>query len=1626
MKFITEVTHRSGHKRMMEEVNWQNFKTKFNNQEQTAFERLCYLLFCKEHGKDTGIFRFKNQAGIETNPIEKDGQVIGWQAKFYDTRLSEHKDDFIQSIDTTRTRYPTVNKIIFYTNQEFGQDKKKTDPQYKTDIENYAKARAMDIEWRTASFFESLFVCEQNFSISQHFFSLKKGILDSIAELSQYTESILKPIRSEITYDGKKIKLDRAAVIATLRDTAGNPFPIILSGGAGVGKTAVIKDFYERIKKSTPLFVFKATQFKNISHINQLFKDYGEITVTDFINEHKDIKEKYVIFDSAEKLSEIEDQDVFRMFLSSLLENAWTVIFTVRYNYVDDLRFQLKELYSTGFISLNIPDLTQEEIEKIATDNNFKLPKNERLINLLTTPFFLNEYLQNYASMGDDINYADFREIIWKKQIQNSSRQSGNIHRRREECFLKIAQKRASEGGFFVKTGDCDQEALQKLEVDEIIKYDSNAGGCFITHDVYEEWALGKIIERAFISAKDYDSFYQEIGSSLPIRRAFRNWISDKLVMDDLTAKRLIEFTVKDNQIDNHWKDEVLVSMLLSDYSNMFFGHFEDELLEEPEKIISTEGSPKIVRASNVNYKYEDKLLHKILFLLQIACKTVDEDFLRLLGVTKARAIPLKTIFTAPKGSGWDSTIAFINRHKEKLQFRYMNAILPMLDDWNHKYKQGETTRNASQIALFYYEKLTKQEGFYFSSRDDTKDKLIRTILNGSGEIKTELTNIVNEVITKKNTSHRGRYYELIQVILSSITDSSEISKHLPAEVMKFANLFWFYIPKETHYSLTHYRNDIEQYFDLSEDHLEYYPASAFQTPVLILLQTAPQETVDFILSLTNRSIEYFSKSKLGNEAEEIAVVIDDSGTTIKQYIGHRIWNIYRGTQVAPQLLESVHMALEKWLLMAAKTYMPEVIEQWCLYLIKNSRSASITAIVVSVVLAEPSKLFNVAKVLFRTKDFFLFDSARMQLDMIDAKSLYSLVHDPIGIFRDERIQTCEDKHRNHSLEEQALNYQLFATGDKEEEIAKKRQEVIWKILDEYYAKLPDKSKETENDKVWRLCLARMDHRKMKIITETKDDRVLVSFNPEIDSELKKYSDDSLAKSSESMKYLPLQLWASNRFERNEDYRKYPQYESDYELAIIDTMKVVEGLVDDKSEDKSFTLYYHSVPAYVCAVLIRDFHEQLHADERRFCKDMLIKYASAPLSDGYDYQVGDGIGVAISTLPLLLNLFPSDAGEIKKILLFTLFDSYPIGASQRLSDHATGAILNTLWKKSPADANSIFLGFLQLKPKYDELWESSKKENYKRGEYDISIRQLFKEFSKKHKTEIVKVIANEIDYSEIKNIEQIDTDTLVTAFRILPIEISDEVHKKFIQQIFPAFAKKIFMDRQESDTEDHFDYTEKQRFLEKLAYVILSSKLDDIETYLKPFLDEFKDSKDTAEFFSEFISVEDRLAQYEQFWTVWKLFYRKVAALTQNSQYYSKEIIRNYLLAWNYWRKDAREWHTLKEREKSFFKKVSEDMGGNPSVLYSLSKLLTDIGSGFKDDGMLWISDILKNNLGLSDEELEVNTVYYLENLVRSYILKNRLKIKTTLQLKNIILVILDFLLIKGSVAAYLLREDIL
>lgn len=68
----------------------------------------------------------------------------------------------------------------------------------------------------------------------------------------------------------------------------------------------------------------------------------------------------------------------------------------------------------------------------------------------------------------------------------------------------------------------------------------------------------------------------------------------------------------------------------------------------------------------------------------------------------------------------------------------------------------------------------------------------------------------------------------------------------------------------------------------------------------------------------------------------------------------------------------------------------------------------------------------------------------------------------------------------------------------------------------------------------------------------------------------------------------------------------------------------------------------------------------------------------------------------------------------------------------------------------------------------------------------------------------------------------------------------------------------------------------------------------------------------------------------------------------------------------------------------------------------------------------------VSNNKFLNLDDLESNTLYYLEMFLRKYIFINRQKIKEEIRLKNKIIPILDFMIERGSIHGYLLRESIL
>ncbi|WP_446496219.1 hypothetical protein [Escherichia coli] len=104
----------------------------------------------------------------------------------------------------------------------------------------------------------------------------------------------------------------------------------------------------------------------------------------------------------------------------------------------------------------------------------------------------------------------------------------------------------------------CDTGILDELVKDGIVGYE--AAGYFITHDIYEEWALEKKISVDYIRKANNNEFFEKIGESLPVRRSFRNWISERLLLDDQSIKPFIAEIVCGEGISNFLERRVMGS----------------------------------------------------------------------------------------------------------------------------------------------------------------------------------------------------------------------------------------------------------------------------------------------------------------------------------------------------------------------------------------------------------------------------------------------------------------------------------------------------------------------------------------------------------------------------------------------------------------------------------------------------------------------------------------------------------------------------------------------------------------------------------------------------------------------------------------------------------------------------------------------------------------------------------------------------------------------------------------------------------------------------------------------------------------------------------------------------------
>lgn len=1481
--------------------DWKSFEYKYRGREQETFEDLARALFRKEMGVKYGLFQRVNHKGNETDVVEKDGKIFGFQAKFFDKRIDA--DNIISSMRDAKESHPEQTHYYIYCNLAFGnphrrKGTKKTDPipdltLAEEKITRFANELGLAIVWKMNR--AILDEANEESWIYDVFFSVEGRLEALIEEERRHTEIAFNSINYACSFNNRSIHIDRTDVLSQMESA--NPSTLyVIHGEGGCGKTAILHELFDKKGDMYPICYRKASSL-NVKNLAAIFHLGDLYTFPNFKEAYKDCERKYFIIDSAEHLDEIEDGTILPSLVRGLMEAHWCIVFTVRNVFLSDLLNLLKyEFHQVQINKIDVGILPENQLRIIAGINGIQLPADRILFDRIRNLFYFDLYTQYYDEIDHQYSDRDFLKLVWDKKIRGKNNRIGYL---RESLFESFIEDRIKTNTFFLPATKYLNEEFDTLISEEIIA-DAPGQGLFITHDIFEEWGLYRIIDKRWEDKDSIQGFLTALGDTRAVRRAFRLWLKDKVIVSPDSVQSLTHASFS-SDIPGIWKEEVLCAILLSDKAQLFLSQYECQILNNT-----------------------DGLAEKVIWSLRVGCLYVTD------------VISYKDYYLpryAPIGSGWEYIIDLLFKHQDEAK---LSIWLPALNDWVKGNPRGETTRKIGLMVIAYYKSEAYQKEYYW----DRNSKTVHEILNNTvWEIKEELSELLYS-----RKGHDERRNGLIEFVLKETYGAMNIHLAIPQTVADLCLYYWRERPdEEDRYRYRSRSMETGYGLDIYVDMLKYFPSGANQTPTTTLLAANETIAIDFIIRLMNECVKSYSES--GNDILEKVEITDGEDRKNWQWHSFGLWCMYRGTgsPVAPYCLQSVHMALEQYLLKLSRSGDFKRCEAIMQRLLFECHSSSVSAVVGSVVLAYPNEYWKVALILFRTIEFLEIDSHRA-LRESEARTLYQISGDLNPNVLKERMETCNQEYRKTHLENICLNYQFIGTKCLSEEDNEKLIQTVYGILDKH-RKLLKKTK-GEDKKLLEILVSRMDRRRLKIrSTERVDGGLAIQFETKLTKGAKKMSEESDLLNQERCRYLELLNWAMYKFKGESPARN--KYMDNPTLVLHDAKAMQlewdpgrRGFITD-----AYTL------EWVSASLVKFHSGQLSNDDLLWCKKIIDKKLSELV---VPINTLDGTTACIHVIPQLIILFPEDKDKYEELLYKCLL--MPAYGGTGACDYAVYAIQSSdLWEKDALLIQRILERFI----KEDALTELHS--------YHL------------------KVIFGLVPCKPNKEVEYIAVKYLHAIPELLKSN-ENEVHGMF--DVVNNLVK-MFM------------YTESNEILQCLPCTF-------------PIINE---SHLGYCYLTQFILEEDHGKRPERFWQIWNTFRMPIL---ESGCYHDSQELRSYTLNIE-WNDGVKEWHSLRKVDIAFFMYLAEHSKGNAIVFEGLIKILTTIASGYKTEGMAWISTAINQspNMNLND----TLALTYLELVMMPYVYTNKMKIRKNPKLLTQVRTILNFMVSKSSVTGYMLRD---
>ncbi|MCF3109554.1 ATP-binding protein [Niabella sp. CC-SYL272] len=1426
------------------------------------------------------------------------------------------------------------------------------------------------------------------------------SLIENYEVLERNSADVLSNIDEEIS----NIHIERKVLMSQTIALLENNDAVLISGIAGVGKSTFCKMLLKHLKhiSNAKIISFSGAQICRNSttellaslNINQQF---------DRLLNSKDLSGLKIIYiDSGEKAIESGQIEILKDILR-LPERypGLKVILSIRTYALGQTAFGLINESKIKSARVTLELLTTEELAPlIARHQKIKnLLGNAKIEAFIRTPFYLKQVIQIQDEINpDEIDETGLKIKLWDRLIRKDNHA-------REIVFQTIAIERAKQITPYIPLREhVDPAILNNLLSDNLLVSSSDSIGIkqyAPSHDVFEDWALVRHIQMLFVESEgNLKNCFSRAGNSYAVRRGFRFWLQELYRTTPIKAADISLKILEHGKIEEHWKNEALTALLNSNACYQFL-HSNSALL----------------------LAGKAALFEKVVHLLRTGCKIVGDRLAEPSYHDDREYLTSSSLL--PIGPGWLAVIRFVDENFEQVSSNYFLYSYLLLD-WQNA--PLELTNNCISYALSLASKLIElHKAKYKEDKESPNDMLavgLVKLLFRLCPIDVDLTATFIKSsfdFVSKSAQDRSRnrslldyhledFHEKVIEIVLSFGASEHLCMSMPELMMSVCRFEWIAPPQQPKQTIPIGKSlidmvDIEEGFlDKSERYFglnpgtkrEYSPASALQTPLLHLLRYHTHEAVGFIIELLNETIvSYMKHPKVikSGTIKTISFRLSDE-TMITQFGDDEIWKMYRGHMSTPDLLQSMLMALEHYVLGLAvdntresRLLLAEIIDR----LYKESKTVATTAIIASVSMAYPFVVRENMIPLFRCKEFLLWDLQRR----LSEQNIFLMMefNAERQKFRDERFASKNLPHRLDHLEHLIFKMSFYEDFHKD----------VIAIIDSYQQEISlgaDNGLEFDH---WPNMLFRMDRRNY-LAREYEDEQVKgVIFEPVVPKDSKIASD---MKKSPENQGLKVWYWCNQILDKGrQEANTFDEWQDYYSIcrAISE---------DDILIDKG-----HNSPAGISLIGINYYWSKLAASEKEWIVSAIINICSAitnqerakytdplaMLSASYGLFDKDP---AIESITILLRLDIPEGDKIKiRALIIDLIHLLPIsdGLSQPLFEKAA----RELWISDPSIAIGCFRSLLKM--------SCSDLSHLKEREVAISedeLRKLNAAFDYNFRVDYINRIYLDKAFLVLSQCERIDEEGLAFLIAYLAFLMNDTYKKERHRENY--YNEHKYYDGA-LHFQKHFGTLVLKHLDEEKAIQLFLSLIEFVLVEEEGTLSHLTD--DSFEMIrrslKETILTQDRLnCDTNRFSKLWKILMAKT--------YKSRRLaLLPFLLLSIDWKDSARSWAAV-DATPSFYEDVIIYLGHY--MPGSVVKLLGGIGFQALFPRSIELLLLTINNAEGADWLLN----YFAEKYIQRIFFQHRRTIVSDSTLRRDFLSILDIMIQKGSSIAFITREGIL